>query len=129
MPTIFIIPFCLSFLLGSMTIYTLRWHGSASFDLGNTVQAVHDAPTPRIGGASIFLAIIFTFLLAHYFWSPSEAANNLRLPEVLNTLAGMLISVTPVFLVGVIEDLTKRISVKVRLWISLASGGGLVVLC
>ena len=122
MLTVFIIPFSLSFLLGLMTIYTLRWHGSATFDLGNTVQAVHEVPTPRIGGVSIFLAIIFTFLLAHYFWSPSEVISNLRLPEALNTLAGMLISVAPVFLIGVIEDLTKRISVRVRLWISLASG-------
>jgi UDP-N-acetylmuramyl pentapeptide phosphotransferase/UDP-N-acetylglucosamine-1-phosphate transferase len=121
-PTIFIIPLCLSFLLGLITIFTLRWHGSASFDLGKTVQAVHDAPTPRVGGVSIFLAIIFTFLVAHYFWSSSETANNLLLPEALNVLAGMLISVTPIFLIGVVEDLTKRISVKVRLWISLASG-------
>ena len=105
-----------------ITIYTLRWHGKASFDLGDTVQAIHDVPTPRIGGASIFLAIIFTFLLGHYFRSSSEVVNDLRLFNAMDVLVGILISVTPIFLVGVMEDLTKRISVKVRLFISLASG-------
>lgn len=105
-----------------MTIYTLRWHGPVSFDLGNTVQAVHDAPTPRIGGISIYFAIIFTFLLVHYFWDSSGLNGSALQQNALNTLVGILISVTPVFLVGVIEDLTKRISVRVRLWISLVSG-------
>jgi UDP-N-acetylmuramyl pentapeptide phosphotransferase/UDP-N-acetylglucosamine-1-phosphate transferase len=118
----FILPFCFSLLLGLLIIFTLSWHGAASFDMGNTVQAIHVQPTPRIGGAAIYIALIFTFLLMYYYSISHASTIDLLQKDILTIFVGMLISVIPIFLTGFIEDLTKRISVRLRLCVSLASG-------
>lgn len=79
--------------------------GWLRFDHGRGPQQIHDKHMPRVGGVAVFIGSCATFLL----WAP------------LSLGAFMLLCVLPVFLVGVGEDLTNRISAMVRLLISVLS--------
>lgn len=72
------------------------------------VQKFHTAPTPRIGGVSIVLGLIVA-------WGKAP----LDIKEILTPIlfAGM-----PAFIFGVLEDITKRVSVMQRLLATMASG-------
>ena len=111
-----------SLFLGVITILTLRWHGKASKDMGLSIQALHVSPVPRIGGIAIFLTLCFSFQFVHFFWDRLLPIFDLQLAQVLSFLAAMLIAVSPIFLIGLIEDLTKKVSPKIRLWVSMLSG-------
>lgn len=87
---------------------SLRW---LLFDHGRGPQRIHNGYTPRVGGVAIFIGACATF-----FSSP--------LPLGVFMLGCAL----PVFLIGVVEDLTNRVGAIVRLLISILSAG-LFVLC
>lgn len=72
------------------------------------IQKSHLAPTPRIGGVAILLGAI-----AGYATAPSEA-QTLLLPLLL---AGL-----PAFGFGLLEDVTKKVSVRTRLLATMACG-------
>ena len=78
-------------------------------DLPGAVQKFHLRPTPRIGGIGIYLA-----LLAASRFVPDPDAHRL--------LATILIAGLPAFLAGLLEDITKSVSVKLRLLATIASG-------
>jgi UDP-GlcNAc:undecaprenyl-phosphate GlcNAc-1-phosphate transferase len=86
----------------------MTWIG----DHASGVQKIHTAPTPRIGGMSIFgsmgVVTIAAFLL------------NYRLSTVLPL--AICVCALPVFIVGIIEDITKRVSVRVRLAFAFVAG-------
>lgn len=97
-----------SFVCSLGIITTTKWHGKFSLDGTIGVQKFHVAPTPRVGGIAIF-----TGLLAAYLASD----NSLR-----SLFAPLLIAGLPAFCFGVAEDLTKRVSVRARLFATMASG-------
>src|SRR5688572_836572 len=78
-------------------------------DLPGAVQKFHLHPTPRIGGIGIYLALVVAWRLVP---EPSAAA-------ILGTV---LLAGVPALLVGLMEDLTKRVGVLVRLAATMASG-------
>lgn len=80
----------------------LHQHLSGDSDLSGP-QKFHKKSVPRIGGASIALGL-FAALITKIITNPS-ATIELRL----------LVCSVPVFVIGFTEDLTKRISVKMRL--------------
>src|SRR5687767_14112368 len=86
---------------------TQRWHGSFTFDSTFGVQKFHTAPTPRIGGLAILVAIASSCAVA-----PRAAASLLGLA---------LISAIPAFVAGFLEDLTKKVGVRERLAATLSS--------
>ncbi|ADR19874.1 MraY family glycosyltransferase [Calditerrivibrio nitroreducens] len=65
-------------------------------------QKFHENPTPRIGGLGIFLAMSGWFIVNNYW-------------------IFLLVSI-PVFLAGFIEDITKTLNPKVRLFLMSVSG-------
>ena len=74
-------------------------------------QKFHESPTPRIGGVAIFVAFLLTGLLLFF--------------EDWSYTVGFLLmtgSALPVFVSGVVEDVTKRVSPKWRLIASIISG-------
>ncbi len=74
-------------------------------------QKFHEGPTPRIGGVAIFVAFLLTGLLLFF--------------EDWSYTVGFLLmtgSALPVFVSGVVEDVTKRVSPKWRLIASIISG-------
>jgi UDP-N-acetylmuramyl pentapeptide phosphotransferase/UDP-N-acetylglucosamine-1-phosphate transferase len=102
------VAFLASFLLCFAVILTKRWHGAFSMDTTDGIQKFHSAPTPRIGGIPIVLALVIA-------WGKSTTEIQVILSPIL--FAGML-----AFLFGIAEDLTKKIGVIQRLLATTASG-------
>lgn len=69
-------------------------------------QVFHKNPTPRIGGVGIFIAIVSTLPIVF-----------LKDKDLFNIFSLITLVATFVFLAGFIEDITKRLSPKVRLGI------------
>ncbi|SAK59397.1 glycosyl transferase family protein [Caballeronia fortuita] len=91
-----------------MTLLIVRFAGrygalSLDHDL-NGVQKNHSHPVPRIGGIALMVAACVTFPIAAIF------GGNPRDESFL-----LLLCALPAFGSGVIEDLTKRVSVRARL--------------
>lgn len=97
-----------SFFCSLAIVATTRWHGKFSLDSTDGVQKFHAAPTPRIGGVAIFAGLITACLLSD---------DSLR-----SRFAPILIAGLPAFCFGLAEDLTKQVSVRTRLFATMASG-------
>ena len=104
---ILIISTITAFLLSTLIVLTKRMHGRFSLDVIEGVQKAHLGSIPRIGGIAIFLSLFLTLMNA-----------STRQYEILFPL---LIASLPVFLLGLGEDLTKRVGVKARFAASLLS--------
>ena len=102
------IAFGVTFLTCLAICLSQRWHARWSLDHSHGVQKFHTKPTPRVGGAAIFLGIVSSLFLL------DKAEASLVLPLVLASI--------PAFLFGLTEDLTKKIGVLIRLAATFASG-------
>ena len=98
----------IALLIALVLVVTQRWHGSLSLDSMKGVQKVHTQPTPRIGGVAVMAGLLSGYLLAQ--------------PRLQHLLAPMLVASTPAFVFGLMEDLTKNISVQARLLATMFSG-------
>lgn len=85
----------------------LHFRLSADHDLSG-IQKCHAVPVPRIGGIGIFTSLLL--LLLSLILSKSPYARFISL---------FLIPAALVFAIGLIEDLTKRVSVSVRLSVTM----------
>jgi len=97
--------FLLSLLLTFILVRYSFLHNSfsADYDLDG-VQKFHVNPVPRIGGVALVFGLVGAFIVRY-----------LKDPDVANFCFLLLISAMPAFLFGLLEDLTKRIGVKIRL--------------
>ena len=89
-------------------VLTQRWHGRYSLDTAFGVQNHHTEPTPRIGGVAIVGGLVAAWLGAS--------------ADVRALLGPMLLAGVPAFAFGLLEDVTKKISVATRLLATMASG-------
>ena len=89
-------------------VLTKSWHGHLSFDSTSGVQKFHTQPTPRIGGIAML-----TGLTAAYLFAPVNTR------EILGP---MLLAGIPAFAVGLIEDITKKVRVSTRLFVTMVCG-------
>ena len=96
-----------------LLVLTKSWHGSFSIDSTDGIQKFHTQPTPRIGGIAIAVGVLVGFAASSH--DPAAAEKRAILSAIL--LAGM-----PAFIFGLLEDLTKRVSVRARLLATMASG-------
>ena len=103
-----VIGFAVAFLASVLIVLSRRWHGAITFDTSTGPQKLHDTPAPRIGGLAVFAAL----------WSASAAAP----PPIRDLLFTLGASGAAVFLLGLAEDLTNRISPAWRLSAALLSG-------
>jgi UDP-N-acetylmuramyl pentapeptide phosphotransferase/UDP-N-acetylglucosamine-1-phosphate transferase len=105
-----------SFAISVVIVLTKDWHGKHSLDtdLGGA-QKFHTVPVPRIGGISILAGILVIAVLGAA-GHPGFADETDDRAFLMLLLAGM-----PALLAGLLEDLTKRVSVRVRLTATLAS--------
>lgn len=105
---------CVSaFLTCLILIFTKEWHGKFSLDSSYGVQKMHTLPTPRIGGVAIAIGVLVGFAAS----STEPAAAEKR-----TILAGIVLAGIPAFVFGLLEDLTKTVSVRARLLATMASG-------
>lgn len=80
-------------------ISTKQKHGRFTLDTTQGIQKFHDAPTPRVGGLAVAVGLTLALLLMP---SPQLAAL-------------LLLSSLPAFGAGLLEDLTKGVSIAFRL--------------
>lgn len=99
-----LICFFLSFLISLLIIRYQHLHSHFSSDQTNGPQKFHNHQVPRIGGVAIFLALFFSTLIRNF--------TSVSATEIISFL--IFVSL-PTFGVGLLEDLTKKIGVKVRL--------------
>lgn len=100
-----IVSFIISFVLVWLIIYTARHHKNITLDHDtSSIQKYHTVPTPRIGGVAIYIGFLITVLLLHY---TSSFNDHLALK--------ILLSGSLAFLIGVVEDITKKVSPRIRL--------------
>lgn len=97
-----------SLLIALMIVATQRLHGQFTHDNDNGVQKLHAAPTPRIGGVALFFGALVGGA------SLSAEAQGLWWMICLAAL--------PAFAFGLTEDLTKQVSVRMRLIATICSG-------
>lgn len=90
---------CLALLL------TKKLHGRHSMDHDlASIQKLHVSPVPRIGGVALMAGLVFGAFIVDSQRGEASAA-----------MTGLLVASLPVFAAGLIEDLTKRVSVRTRL--------------
>lgn len=111
--SVLVISFLVSLLI---TLWVVRYshlhsHFTADSDLSG-VQKFHAVAVPRVGGIGIFFGVLLA-LLGRYFQHSEVGSFGLLL----------LVSALPAFMSGLIEDLTKKIGVKVRLLATVTSAG------
>lgn len=100
-----------SFVVCSLLVLTQRWHGTLTLDHDlSGAQKIHQAPVPRIGGVGVLVGLLMGVAVGY-------AHGGSTWPYA----AKLLLCASPVFAAGLIEDLTKRVSIRTRLLASFAS--------
>lgn len=97
-----------SALVALVLVGTQRLHGRFSLDAHAGIQKFHSNPTPRVGGVAIMAG-----LLLEWLWAS---------PALREIFTPLLLCGLPAFLAGLVEDLTKRVSVQARLMATMGSG-------
>ncbi len=106
----FLVSFVASALLTLLLIKQSKLHGPA-LDLDfHGVQKFHSHAVARIGGLSIFLAVLLSALVA--IW---------RLPLIANWMLSLLLCSFIAFIGGIVEDYTGRVSPLRRLALTMAA--------
>ncbi|MGE5452525.1 MAG: MraY family glycosyltransferase [Acidobacteriota bacterium] len=100
-----------SFITCLLIILTQRWHGRLSLDHDlNGVQKIHETPVPRIGGLGVVAGLVLAGIFSYQLGG-----------ETYETAGKLLFCAIPVFGAGLIEDFTKSVGVKTRLFASFIS--------
>lgn len=106
-----------SFAVSMLIVLTQGWHGPLSLDQDVTsAQKFHKKPVPRIGGIALLLGMLATFI-----WSAVDNPQLARQVDANAAAFTLLLAAVPAFLAGLKEDLTKKVSVRTRLFATFAS--------
>lgn len=105
----FIVSFVASALLTLLIIKQVQWHKSALDSDFHGVQKVHSHLVARIGGLSIFLAVILGAMVS--IW---------RLPAMAYWMIALLLCSAIAFAGGIVEDFTGKVSPIGRLLLTMA---------
>ena len=97
-----------TFALSVLLVLTKHFHGGFTFDSSEGVQKFHALPTPRIGG----VALAFGYFVA---WFAMEG-------DVKDLFGAIGLAGLPALAFGLAEDITKKVSVRVRLIATMTSG-------
>jgi UDP-N-acetylmuramyl pentapeptide phosphotransferase/UDP-N-acetylglucosamine-1-phosphate transferase len=105
-----------SFGLCALIVCSQKWHGRLShdYDLAG-VQKVHTTAVPRIGGLAVITAI-FSVLCLFGFVYPDEI-----IEANVHRILLLLCAALPAFIAGIVEDISKRVSPRVRLSATVCS--------
>lgn len=108
-PLALVLTVLISFAVAQALVLSAHKHGHLTMDLPGAVQKFHLDPTPRVGGVAIYIAVVLA-----WFCAPGPGERKL--------LATLLVAGMPALLIGLLEDVTKRVGVTTRLLITMASG-------
>lgn len=95
-------------LVALLLVHTQHLHGHLSMDHHHGVQKFHTHPTPRVGGIAIATGVLLGYLLAR--------------PGIKALLGPLILAGIPAFAFGLLEDITKRVSVRARLLATMGCG-------
>lgn len=110
------VPAATSFFVSLTIVWTEGWHGRYTFDIDMAaVQKMHRKPVSRVGGIALCSGVAAVVLFG-FMGDPHPALRAHSRDLLLLLLAGM-----PCFLIGLTEDLTKRVSVRARLLATFGS--------
>ena len=98
-----------SFALAQALVLSAHKHGHLTMDLPQGVQKFHCNPTPRVGGIAIYVAMVVAWML-------------IARPDENRLMSTLLLAGMPALLGGLTEDVTKRVSVRSRLLLTMGSG-------
>ncbi len=97
-----------SFLAAFAIVSTKNFHGHLTLDNHAGVQKLHKTPTPRVGGVALFFGAFI---------------GGINLTDTSALFWAMIcIAAFPAFLFGLIEDITKRVGVRTRLFATICAG-------
>ena len=93
-----------------LIVLSQKWHGGLSHDHDlSGVQKVHTTAVPRIGGLAVVSGVLLGLMIFRAL-NP-QAMSGSHFDNILLLLAASV----PAFGAGIVEDMTKRVSVKARL--------------
>jgi UDP-N-acetylmuramyl pentapeptide phosphotransferase/UDP-N-acetylglucosamine-1-phosphate transferase len=105
--------FFLTWVIGLLLLRYPQWHSKFSADTDlSSVQKFHIRAVPRIGGIAIFAGIAGGIATCAWFNA-----------SVLLEATCILLAGLPVFLIGLLEDLTKNVGARQRLLGAFISAG------
>jgi UDP-N-acetylmuramyl pentapeptide phosphotransferase/UDP-N-acetylglucosamine-1-phosphate transferase len=111
------IVFGASFAACLLIVLSQNWHSGLSHDHDlDGVQKVHKTAVPRIGGVGVVAGLLLGVLCFQQLFAEQGQLFGAR--EIFLLLAAGV----PAFVAGVVEDFTKRVSVKARLAATALSG-------
>lgn len=115
-PNLFI-AWVVSFSICILIVATQRWHGRFSFDSDTGgVQKVHKKSVPRTGGLALCAGVLAAACFDAFAAATTPAGTQARTGMFL-----LLIASVPAFASGVMEDLTKAVTPRKRLFAIVAS--------
>ena len=97
-----------SLLVALLLVMTQGWHGRHTMDSHEGIQKFHTAPTSRVGGLAIASGVVAGYVMAH--------------PDRKALLGPLILAGIPAFAFGLLEDVTKRVSVRTRLLATMGCG-------
>ena len=100
--------------VGLLVWFSAQWHWG--MDKGTGVQKFHAKSTSRLGGVAIFTGLVMGLWVSYHHF-PKDGWLG----------AWLMLACAPVFLGGLVEDLTHKVSPNLRLWMALASSAVLYV--
>jgi len=105
------VSFISTFIVSILIIKTEKFHHNLTHDYDfKGSQKFHSVPVPRIGG----IAIVFGLIMGGYFFAT-------RSDETMQFMYWAGVAAIPVFLGGLIEDMTKKVSARDRLLLAFLS--------
>ena len=109
-----LIGFILSLIITLIIVRTVPLHARFTADAHDGPQKIHQNITPRIGGVAMFVSMMIVGLLGMIDAHPISVA--------------AIGAAIPVFLGGLLEDVTGRVSPRIRLLLAIISGACFVYL-
>ena len=106
----FLVSFVASALLTLLVIKQAKLHGPALDTDFHGVQKFHAHEVARIGGLSIFLAVVLSASIS--IW---------RIPAMTTWMLSLLMCAGIAFAGGIVEDYTGRVSASRRLLLTMAA--------
>lgn len=111
--SVLIVAFVCSLIFASLIVRYNHFHAHITSDSDlSGVQKFHTIPVPRVGGVAIIFGITLA-LSVRYFQNTEVGTFGLLL----------VVSAIPAFIFGLAEDLTKKVAVRIRLLVTVASAG------
>ena len=90
----------MALLVALLLVVSQGWHGHYTMDSTHGVQKFHADPTPRVGGIAIVAGVVAGYLMAD--------------SDKKSLLGPLIVAGIPAFAFGLLEDITKRVSVRTR---------------